>query len=386
MVEPREKHSMGKTLANAIVLCVLLLASPLAAQNDSDYQSFSDDQLDNLLAPIALYPDPLLAQVLLAATFPDQVDEANRFVREDTDADDIDDQSWDVSVKAVAHYPEVLDMMADKLDWTTALGQAYVSQSTDVMESVQRLRAQARAAGNLETTPQMQVVVSGGEIALWPGQPEYLYVPHYNPAIVFFSHVSLFFGPRFFIGAWLNYDFDWHTHHVYYHGWEHGGGWVERSRPYVHANHFYVNSNYHNIYFNRDVIHRQVNYRMLNRYDDVHRGSNFDGFHRTNHGGYPPPPPPRQESIHNKVIMRNFNTDDPRLREFRGRPPQPHLSIPVPEIPAFTPGHGGFDPHQASHRGQVSRTQAQPPPPPRPQRQAPPPQHSQVKHEERRHS
>src|SRR5450759_5330035 len=164
---------MGKNLAVSLALSLMVLAPPLLAQDDADYEPFSPDQLDNLTAPIALYPDPLLAQVLVAATFPDQIDEAARFVRDDPNAYDIDDQPWDVSVKAVAHYPTVLQMMADKLDWTTSLGQAYVSQSTDVMESVQRLRAQARSAGNLDSTPEMQVVDSGGEIELWPAQPEY---------------------------------------------------------------------------------------------------------------------------------------------------------------------------------------------------------------------
>jgi len=117
---------------------------------NNGYENYSPDQLDNLLAPIALYPDPLLAQVLPAATFVDQIDEASRYVRS-YGQNGIDDQDWDVSVKAVAHYPAVLDMMADKIDWTTALGQAYVNQSTDVMISVQRLRRLASDQGNLIT-------------------------------------------------------------------------------------------------------------------------------------------------------------------------------------------------------------------------------------------
>jgi hypothetical protein len=114
------------------------------AQDDSSVQPFSPDQLDNLLAPIALYPDPLLAQILPAATFPDQIDEAARLCRAGANPDDIDMQPWDVSVKAVAHYPTVLYMMADSLDWTTAVGQAYVNQNDDVMASMQRLRQEAR--------------------------------------------------------------------------------------------------------------------------------------------------------------------------------------------------------------------------------------------------
>ncbi|MEJ2646734.1 MAG: DUF3300 domain-containing protein, partial [Gammaproteobacteria bacterium] len=120
-----------------------IYASPPPAQYESSYQPYTAEQLDNLLAPIALYPDPLLAQVLVAATFVDQIDEAARWVRS-YGQNGVDDQPWDVSVRAVAHYPSVLNMMDDNLDWTTAVGQTYVSQSTDVMASIQRLRAMAQ--------------------------------------------------------------------------------------------------------------------------------------------------------------------------------------------------------------------------------------------------
>src|SRR6266566_1433375 len=112
------------------------------------YENLSPEQLDNLLSPIALYPDPLLAQLFIAATFPDQVEEAARYVRANGQ-NGVDDQYWDVSVRAIAHYPAVVEMMADKIDWTTSVGQAYVNQSTDVASSVQHLRHMARDAGNL---------------------------------------------------------------------------------------------------------------------------------------------------------------------------------------------------------------------------------------------
>ncbi len=413
---------MGKSLAVSLALSLLVLASPLLAQDDDAYQAFSPDQLDNLLAPIALYPDPLLAQVLVAATFPDQIDDAARFVRDDPNAADVDGQPWDVSVKAVAHYPEVLVMMADKLDWTTSVGQAYVNQSTDLMGSVQRLRAQARAEGNLATTPEMEVVDSGGEIELWPAQPQYLFVPEYDPAVVFFSRAPLFFGARFFIGAWLNYDFDWREHRVFYHGWEHGSGWVERSRPYIHVNNNYVNNNYRNVTIDRNVVRRRVNYPALNRYNDVHRRTNFDnlrGLNRSsinppplnrgitnppprdravtnpplprdrgninnpppafNRGGNNPPPPPNPGTISNKIIQRNIDTNDPRLNESRGRVSRQPPAVHAPDTPAFTPAPGGFDPRQASKRGQGSRAQMKPPPPP-----PPPPPHPPAKKDDKR--
>src|SRR5580700_11456809 len=134
------------------------------------YENFSPDQLDNLVSPVALYPDPLLAQVFVAATFPDQVEEAARYVRENGQ-NGIDNQDWDVSVKAVAHYPTVIGMMADKIDWSTSLGQAYVNQSTDVATSVQRLRHLARHAGNLDSSRQEEVLEHGDYIAITPYEP-----------------------------------------------------------------------------------------------------------------------------------------------------------------------------------------------------------------------
>jgi hypothetical protein len=128
-------------------------ASPLRADR------FTDQELDELLGPIALYPDPLLAQVVPASTFIDQITEAYNLLGGKTDDNLIQQQNWDISVKSVAHYPQVLEMMATQTDWTTALGQAYVNQSTDVMKSVQRLRAEAKNAGALQTTPQKQVVL-----------------------------------------------------------------------------------------------------------------------------------------------------------------------------------------------------------------------------------
>jgi hypothetical protein len=135
-------------------------APTVEAQEYSSSELFSHEQLDNLLAPIALYPDPLLAQFLLAATFVDQVSEASRWMRTHSNPKGVDDQPWDVSVKAIAHYPSILYMMSDQLDWTTSVGQAYVYQSTDVMTAIQRLRARAYSTGNLVTNEQQ---AGGGE-------------------------------------------------------------------------------------------------------------------------------------------------------------------------------------------------------------------------------
>ncbi len=295
-----------------------------AVSADDSYEMFYPEQLDNLTAPIALYPDPLLAQVLLAASFPEQIDEAARFLRAGADPKAIDDQPWDVSVKAVAHYPTVLFMMADDLDWSTALGQAYVYQSTDVMTAVQRLRAQAHSAGNLVTTPQMAVVVESGYISLWPVHPRYIYVPAYDPSVVYYRragywpHPMISFGIGFAIGAWLNYDFDWYGHRIYYHGWVPRRGWVHRYRPHVHITHRYVHKRFAHIRTNRAVVHHRVNYNNLNRHRAIHRHVNYknvrikrsDLDHRRKHlvsqGNRQP---------NNRIIRRNGDASRRRLAE-----------------------------------------------------------------------
>ena len=304
---------------------------------DVSERLFSPAQLDNLVAPVALYPDPLLAQVVVAATFPEQIDEAARFLRAGASPQAIDEQPWDVSVKAVAHYPTVLDMMADNLDWTTSLGQAYVAQSTDVMTAAQRLRAQARNAGYLVTTPQMEVVVADSYIALWPIHPHLLYVPVYDPALVFALHPGVHVGPvisfglGFALGSWLIYDCGWLRGHVFYHGWTSRRGWVHRYRPHVRTKSIYVHDRHAHVRTNRRVIRRRVNYSTLNRYNAVHRRVHYDNVRRRrpdvdrSRRDRPRATPGarRSERHHNKVIRRNFDPDDPSISTHRGRRVEP---------------------------------------------------------------
>jgi hypothetical protein len=177
-------------------------------------------ELDRMLAPIALYPDPLLAQLLPAATLPAQVVLADRYLRESGDMNLVDAQPWDNSLKALARYPATLRMLDENLAWTTDLGQAFLNQPADVMDSVQRLRAEARAMGNLLSTPQQTVVVYDGIIEIVPAAPQVIYVPVYQPELVYVQpppapgrfYVS--FGAGLVVGAWLNYDCDWHAHEV----------------------------------------------------------------------------------------------------------------------------------------------------------------------------
>jgi len=217
------------------------------------------DEVEELVAPIALYPDPLIAQILPAATFVDQIDQAARYVRQYGSSARIEDQPWDVSVKSVAHYPDLLYMMDQKYDWTVSLGQAYLDQPQDLMDAIQRLRRDAQQEGNLYTTPEQQVAVTPDYITIVPANPDYLYLPVYDPMLVYIEpyqpgYPYITFGFGLVIGAWLSRDCDWRHHRVYYHGW-HGGGWIARSRPHIQDR--------RGIYISRNAAVIHTNQRVL---------------------------------------------------------------------------------------------------------------------------
>ena len=182
------------------------------------YQPLSDAQLDQLLGPIALYPDPLIAQILPASTFPTEIVMADRYVSGGGDPGQVDQQPWDPSVQALARYPNVLQWMDQNLDWTTELGQAFLNQQSDVMDSIQRLRQTAYNLGNLQSTPQEQVINDGGYIEIVPVDPQVIYVPVYQPAQVYYIAASggpfISFGVGCTIGPWLDCDFDWGHHDI----------------------------------------------------------------------------------------------------------------------------------------------------------------------------
>ncbi len=151
----------------------------------------SRQQLDQMLAPIALYPDSLLAQILLAATYPDQVIAEDQWLRDHSGPggavlnDALDGMEWDLSVKALAPFPQVLDMMAQQREWTLRLGEAFLAQQVDVMDCIQRLRRRAREAGHLKTTVEQRVVVRRDCVEILSVNPEVVYIPRYNPLVVY---------------------------------------------------------------------------------------------------------------------------------------------------------------------------------------------------------
>jgi hypothetical protein len=206
-------RGIDKVLAWVLAL-TLAVPLPIAAQSDQP-APFNAEQLDQIAAPIALYPDPLVAQVLMASTYPLEVVQAARFVKENpklsgTQLDEaLKNQTWDDSVKSLVTFPDVLAMMDAKLDWTQKLGDAFLAQQKELMDAIQRLRARAQAAGNLKSTqeqtvtvepaapapppaapaqPPQQVVVQQAPaqvITIQPTNPQVVYVPTYNPTVVY---------------------------------------------------------------------------------------------------------------------------------------------------------------------------------------------------------
>ncbi len=163
-------------------------------------QPFDAERLEQLVAPIALYPDTLVALVLTASTYPAQVAEADRwrqrqgFASSEQVVAGADTQNWDPSIKALTAFPQVLAQMDQNLQWTTDLGNAYYNQPSDTLEAVQVMRRRAQAAGNLEATPQETVNYVGGYIQLAPVNPQVVYVPAYNPWSVYGAPIAPYPG------------------------------------------------------------------------------------------------------------------------------------------------------------------------------------------------
>jgi hypothetical protein len=181
-----------------IGLAVLLAAPPLprAQQPGGDAPPFTREQLEQIVAPIALYPDPLVAHIMMASTYPLEVIQAARFAKanpslKDTALnDELKKYTWDDSVKALVSFPQVLEMMDKQLEWMQKLGDAVLAQQKETMDAIQRLRAKAQSAGNLKSTEQQKVTVQGSPpapqtIIIEPARPDVIYVPTYDPTVVY---------------------------------------------------------------------------------------------------------------------------------------------------------------------------------------------------------
>jgi hypothetical protein len=258
----RQRRHLTRSLSLALSGCPLGLILLAGCASTDYYDTYPYDtgmevaqpqaavqtpqQLDQLVAPIALYPDPLVAQILAAATYPAQVVEAQRWMQQnptlkgDALAKAVDPQPWDASVKALTQVPEVLAMMDQNLPWTSALGEAYLGNGQAVMDAVQTLRQRAQTAGNLKSTPQQNVTTDNGTVAIEPVNPEVVYLPMYDPWLAYGAPIGFWPGwvgyPGLYpVGAgvvfgvgvglgfyggygwgWSNWRPDWRGHGIYY--------------------------------------------------------------------------------------------------------------------------------------------------------------------------
>jgi hypothetical protein len=232
-----------------------------ASFSEADQNAWSLDELNQLVAPIALYPDALVAQIVAAASYPTEVVEADRWIQQHSGlkgeelAKMADPQSWDPSVKALTQFPSVLATMDENPSWTSALGEAYVNQPQNVLDAVQVMRGRAQQAGNLESTSQESVTTEGQAIVIQPADPEVVYVPEYDPWDVYGDPLEFYpgwvGGPDAYVGpgiafglgvgvgffggygwGWHHWGADWHgrefeyNHHTY----------ISRSSPFINRN------------------------------------------------------------------------------------------------------------------------------------------------------
>jgi len=230
-------------VASLGLVLVLALGAGAPAQDGTEGKKFPPEQIEQLVAPIALYPDDLVSQILMAATYPLEVVEAKRWadanksLKGDGLAAALKSKPWDPSVKSLVNTPDVLDMMDKKLDWTQDLGNAFLAQQDDVMEAIQKLRKKAMDEGNLKSGDEVNVTTEGDTIVIVSTNPEVIYVPIYNPTIIYGTWpypryppywyyppywrpvpTPYAFGAGIAIGAAWGYAWgrcDWHSHNVH---------------------------------------------------------------------------------------------------------------------------------------------------------------------------
>jgi hypothetical protein len=307
-----------------VLLCCLLVQ--FAAQADSysptdqsneqapataSAPQLSPQQIQQLVAPIALYPDALVAQVLAASTYPAEIVEADRWIESHSSlkgeelAKEVDKQPWDPSVKALTQFPSVLENMDRNLSWTSSLGDAYANQQQDVTNAVQTLRQQARKAGKLNGNEQEKVTAQGSTVVIEPADPDVVYVPAYDPWLVygapivaypgwypvpgiFFAGPAISFGFGFGVGffggfgwGWGHWGYDWRGRSVIYNH----NTYISHSRTIINRNNFTRNNfdrgNFNHGNFNHGNSFHGSGHSSFHAQPGTHSGA-FSGF---DHGG-----------------------------------------------------------------------------------------------------
>ncbi len=214
----RPQPSIGLFAAGLLLAaaCIRVASAQIPPPPDGPPQEpapYSAEQLDQLLGPIALYPDPLIALMLPASGSPDEIVAAANYLEVGGDPNGAGHEPWSDSVKGLAHYPAVVEWMAANMIWTQAVGEAFSTGPDGVMDSIQRLRGRALAVGALADTPQQQVVQEDGLIEILPAEPDMIYVPRYDPQVVYvggyYGGPYMTFGEPYPAGVWLTFGFDW---------------------------------------------------------------------------------------------------------------------------------------------------------------------------------
>ena len=337
----------------ALLLPVFLFVAPVARAQDAypagegapaaasasvppAQPAFSQQELDQMLAPVALYPDQLLSQILMASTYPLEVVEAARWSRANPNLSGEDavranqQRNWDPSVKSLTAFPHILQMMDEKLDWTERLGDAFLSQQAQVMDSVQKLRQKAYAAGNLKSNDEVRVEPEGQTIVVEPANPEVVYVPYYDPAFVYGTWWWPAYPPIYWApwpGYYVESGFAWGVGIIITTGFFFGDcDWHHHRVNVVNVNTFYYN-------------------RML------HDGSRVRPIENSTPGEWHHDPEHRRGVPYRDISLRNqygrMGASPESRRSFRGYD-QPSLGQPSPGEggrPGAGQGQGGEQTH-----------------------------------------
>jgi uncharacterized membrane protein YgcG len=295
-------------------------------------KKFSNSDLRKLAAPIALYPDALLAHVLPASTYPLQVVAAYRHVSSSpTPTKPLANAKWDSSIVALLNYPPILKKMNDDLDWTERLGLAVSYQMSELSDTIQQIRTEAHAAGNLVSNEKQIVIQEPDVIRVEPANPTEIYVPVYDPEVIYVVHDSwvpyISFGIGFGVGAWLDDRWDWHNHYFHRNHVWYSGGWYRTPHQW-HPTHSSVPSWY------------RKNPNSGSGYQSGVYGQGRPSSQGQHHGQQPRPPQGQHQGQ------------------------QPHVQRPQGTAEGF--GHSGQEVRRDANRGQNSRQNINPQPTPRP--------------------
>jgi hypothetical protein len=312
-IRMRFSRRTGQSLVAA--LCVLSLlpgdtavyareAREQGAPQDQASPTIPNDQLDSLVAPIALYPDPLLSQVLVASTYPLEIVQLQQWLEKHKDLKGdalvtaVEQEDWDPSIQAMSALPDVVKQLAENIKWTTDIGNAFLAQQNDVMDAVQRMRMKAKDAGNLKSTEQMKVETKVVEtktvVVIQQANPQVVYVPSYNPVVVYgppiYPYPPIYYPPPSYYAAGVAIAFGVGIAIGSYYrgGWGYGAGWGHSNNININVNNNYI-SHYNRTNINTGNINTgNINRGNANRPSTLPAGGSNTWQHNPQHRGGAP--------------------------------------------------------------------------------------------------